>query len=206
MLPCSEQDVKEAYLAKAKHAHPDAGGNHEQFLELQTDYERAVHYCKFHSGRSRWLAESVERYIQQQQVIGEIEQRGGRVTLEHLDWLKREIGEDFAQVLDTIGGIRFAGPEADDTAIDFLLSRQAELSTLHWLDFSRSKITNRGLMKVAAFPTLRKIDLRGTRISNAGLRVLKSLPRLEWVGLTGSAVTWFGRFRLRRSMPELQMG
>ena len=26
MLPCSEQDVKEAYLVKAKLAHPDVGG------------------------------------------------------------------------------------------------------------------------------------------------------------------------------------
>ena len=139
-------------------------------------------------------------------MVAEVEQRGGRVTLEHLDWLKREIGEDFAQVLDTIAGIRFAGPEAGDDAIDFLVSRRSTLGTLHWLDFSRSKITNRGLMKLAAFTNLRKIDLRETAIGNSALRLARSLPKLEWVGLTGTAVGWFGRFRLRRSMPKLQIG
>jgi hypothetical protein len=206
MLPCNEQDVKEAYLAKAKHAHPDAGGDHEQFVALQTDFERALEYCKFHSGRSRWLAESVERYIEQQQVVAEIEERGGRVTLEHLDWLKNEVGEDFAQVLDTISGIRFAGPKVDDSAIDFLLSRRQVLPTLHWLDLSRSAVTNNGLLKLAAFPNLRKIDLRGTRIGNAGLQLVPLLAKLEWVGLSGTAVNWFGRFRVRRRRPELQIG
>ena len=42
LLPCSPEDVKQAYLAKAKLAHPDAGGNTQQFVELQTAYERAM--------------------------------------------------------------------------------------------------------------------------------------------------------------------
>ena len=206
LLPCSEQDIKEAYLAKAKSAHPDVGGNHDDFVELQTAYERAMEYCKFHTGRSRWLAESVERYIEQQQVIAEIEKRGGRVTLDHLDWLKQEIGEDFAQVLDTITGIRFSGPSAGDADIDFLLSLRKRLGTLRWLDFSNSKITNRGLLKLSTFVDLRKLDVRGTRIGNAGLKLAKSLPKLEWVGLSGSGVNWFGRFRLRRWLPAVQLG
>ncbi len=206
LLPCSEQDVKEAYLSKVKHAHPDAGGNQEDFVALQTDFERALEYSKFHSGRSRWLAESIERYIEQQQVVAEIEERGGHVTLEHIEWLKREVGEDFAQVLDTIAGIRMSGPAAGDADIEFLLARRSMLETLHWLDFSRSKISNEGLLKLAAFSNLRKIDLRGTRIGGAVFQLVKSLSKLEWIGLTGSRIGWFGRFRLRRSHPELQIG
>lgn len=206
MLPCSEEDVKQAYLAKAKVMHPDVGGDHERFVELQTDYERAVHYCKFHSGRSRWLAESIERYVAQQQVIDDIQKRGGRVTLDHLDWLKREIGEDFAQVLDTIAGIRLTGKKFGDADLDFLLARRPLLDTLHWLDLSRSHVTDGGLLRLAAFSGLRKIDLRETAIGNAGLALVKSLPNLEWLGLTGSRVNWFGRFRLRRWAAELQIG
>ncbi|HEY1602949.1 MAG TPA: hypothetical protein VGG64_25310 [Pirellulales bacterium] len=205
LLPCSEQDVKEAYLAKARHAHPDAGGNHERFVELQTDYEKALEYCKFHSGRRRWLADSVERYIEQQQVVAEVEERGGRATLEHLDWLKREVGEDFAQVLDTIAGIRFSGPMIGDEEIEYLVSRRAVLDSLHWLDLSRSKVTHRGLSRLAALPNLRKIDIRETAIGNRGVKAMKSLPKLEWVGLSGTAVNWFGRFRLRRWRPNLQI-
>ena len=206
MLPCTPQDVKEAYLAKAKLAHPDVGGDHERFLELQTDYERAVEFCKFHSGRSRWLADSVERYIEQQQVTAEIEQRGGRVTLEHLDWLKREVGEDFAQVLDTIAGVRFSGPANGDDDIDYLVARRQALGTLQWVDFSRSKISNRGLLRLAPFTDLRKIDLRDTAIGNSGLKLVKSMPKIEWLGLSGSAVNWLGRFQLRRRLPQLQIG
>ncbi|HVU87504.1 MAG TPA: hypothetical protein VHD36_09290 [Pirellulales bacterium] len=206
MLPCSEQDVKEAYLAKVKHAHPDAGGNQEDFVALQTDFERALEYSKFHSGRSRWLADSIERYIQQQQVVAELEEHGARVTLEHIEWLKREVGEDFAQVLDTIAGIRLSGPTVNDADIDYLLTQRSMLETLHWLDLSRSKITNQGVLKLAAFANLRKIDLRGTRVGTAVLTLVESLPKLEWIGLTGSGLGWFGRFRLRRRRPELQIG
>ncbi|HEY2837736.1 MAG TPA: hypothetical protein VGJ26_01205 [Pirellulales bacterium] len=206
MFPCSEADVKQAYLAKAKVMHPDAGGEQTQFVELQTDFDRAVQYCKFHSGRSRWLSESVERYVEQQQVTVEIEERGGRVTVEHLDWLKREIGEDFAQVLDTIAGVRFSGAKAGDADVDFLVARKHLLSTMHWLDLSHSKVTNAGILKLAAFPKLRKIDLRGTSIGNAALRVLDSLPKLEWLGISETGVTWFRRMRLRRRLPGLQIG
>jgi hypothetical protein len=206
LLPASVEDVKEAYLAKAKQAHPDVGGNHNQFVELQTDYERAVEYCKFHSGRRRWLADGVERYIAQQQIIAEVEKRGGRVTLAHNDWLKREVGEDFAQVLDTISGIRFSGPDNGDADIDFLLSYRHQLDTLEWLDLGRSTVTNQGLLRLAAFSNLRKIDLRGTRIGNAGLKLARSLPKLEWLGLSDTTVNWLGRFRLKRWRPELQIG
>jgi hypothetical protein len=206
MLPCSEQDVKQAYLAKAKVMHPDVGGDHERFLELQTDFERAVQYCKFHSGRSRWLAESIERYVEQQALVAEIAARGGRVTLEHLDWLKREIGEDFAQVLDTIGGVSFAGPRFGDAEIDFLLQRQKLLDTVHWVDLSRSAVTPEGVLRLAAFSRLRKIDLRGTPIGNRALRPLKELPNLEWLGLEGSRVNWFGRFLFSRARPDVQLG
>jgi hypothetical protein len=206
MLPVSVADVKEAYLAKAKLAHPDVGGDHEKFVELQTDYERAVEYCKFHSGRRRWLADSVERYIAQQQIIAEIEGRGGRATLAHNDWLKREVGEDFAQVLDTIAGIRFSSTSDGDADVDFLLGHREQLDTLQWLDLARSTVTDRGLLRLAAFPNLRKIDLRGTHIGNAGLKMAKSLPKLEWLGLSGTSVSWLGRLRLKRWRPELQIG
>jgi hypothetical protein len=206
MLPCSEADVKQAYLAKAKVMHPDAGGDQAQFIDLQTDFDRAVEYCKFHSGRSRWLAESVERYVEQQQVTLDVEERGGRVTVEHLDWLKREIGEDFAQVLDTIVGVKFSGPKAGDADIDFLITRKEPLATMHWLDLSHSKVTNAGILKLAEFPNLRKIDLRGTKIGNSALRVLESLPKLEWLGISETAVSWLRRMRLRHGLPDLQIG
>ncbi len=202
-MPCSPEDVKQAYLAKAKTAHPDAGGDTQQFVELQTAYERAMEFTRFHAGRSKWLADSVERYIEQEAVVAEIQQRGGGVEMEHNDWLKREIGEDFAQVLDTIAGVRFNRPELGDADIDFLIARKDKLKSLDWVDLRRSRVTNDGLLKLAAYPRLRKLDLRGTAIGNKGLKLVRSLERLEWIGLTDTRVNWFGRWRLRRRRPEI---
>ena len=126
--------------------------------------------------------------------------------MEHLDWLKREIGEDFAQVLDTIAGVRFSGENAGDDDIDFLIERKDLLSTMNWVDLAHSQVTNAGILKLAAFPNLRKIDLRGTSIGNGALRVLDSLQKLEWLGISETRVGRLRQWRLRRGLPDLQIG
>jgi len=42
MLPCTEEDVMEAYRELAKEKHPDRGGDLDQFLKLQRHYEQAL--------------------------------------------------------------------------------------------------------------------------------------------------------------------
>jgi hypothetical protein len=48
-FPCSVAEVKAAYRKLAKRAHPDQGGSHGEFLELQAAYERALHLCRYTS-------------------------------------------------------------------------------------------------------------------------------------------------------------
>jgi hypothetical protein len=43
--PCTVKDVQEAYRRLVRSAHPDGGGSHEQFLELQAAYEQALRLC-----------------------------------------------------------------------------------------------------------------------------------------------------------------
>ncbi len=43
--PCTMTDVQEAYRRLVKDAHPDAGGSHDKFLELQAAYEQALRMC-----------------------------------------------------------------------------------------------------------------------------------------------------------------
>ena len=155
MLPCSPEDIEQAYLEKVKRAHPDRGGSQQEFLELQAAYGQAKEYAKFQSSRRRWLADSIERYAEQQKLIAEITRRGGSVKVRQLDWLASEIGEDFAQVLETIDGIGLVGQEFDDTALDELIDRKDLLGQLHWLDLSASRVTEAGVAKLAAFPYLR---------------------------------------------------
>jgi hypothetical protein len=44
--PCTVIAVQEAYRKLVKSAHPDGGGNHDKFLELQAAYEQALRTCR----------------------------------------------------------------------------------------------------------------------------------------------------------------
>jgi DnaJ-class molecular chaperone with C-terminal Zn finger domain len=44
--PCTVADVQEAYRRLVKSAHPDGGGSHSKFLELQAAYEQALRICR----------------------------------------------------------------------------------------------------------------------------------------------------------------
>lgn len=40
-LPCSQEQLLEAYREKAKEVHPDTGGSRQEFLRIQRDFEEA---------------------------------------------------------------------------------------------------------------------------------------------------------------------
>jgi hypothetical protein len=43
--PFHSGQVRSAYRAKSKQFHPDTGGDHEEFIRLQSAYEQAQQYC-----------------------------------------------------------------------------------------------------------------------------------------------------------------
>jgi hypothetical protein len=44
--PSTASGVQEAYRKLVKNTHPDGGGNHDTFLELQTANEQAMRRCR----------------------------------------------------------------------------------------------------------------------------------------------------------------
>lgn len=44
--PCTTTEVHEAYRKLVRSAHPDGGGSHDRFLELQAAYEQALRICR----------------------------------------------------------------------------------------------------------------------------------------------------------------
>ena len=70
--PCTVEDVKQAYLAKVKTAHPDVGGDPAEFRKLQEAYERATEWAKFRASRIQWLSNWVEKYVEQDALVAEI--------------------------------------------------------------------------------------------------------------------------------------
>src|SRR5262245_40026893 len=83
--PYDVETVKQAYLQKARQAHPDRGGKPADFVRLQEAFERATHYAEFKASRLRWLGAQVERYAQQEVVIAQLHDLGAQVETERID-------------------------------------------------------------------------------------------------------------------------
>jgi|GEM_PF-409051 len=202
---CSVSDVELAFqqaLTSAEAGHDDAK---EQLLALQTAYERAKEFAHYRNNRRQWLSDSVERYARQQALEARLKSRGGGVRLANIDWLQREIGEDFSQVEARIEGLSLTGPEFDDEAIEELIVERDLLDQLHWIDLSNSLVTDASVGRLKAFPALNRIDLSGAQVTNAALPALTSLQPLVWVGLKGTRVNRFGRFWLRIDRPNVEV-
>jgi len=57
------------------------------------------------------------------------------------------------------------------------------------LDLARTKVTDKGLVAIAAMKNLRELHLENTTISDAGVDQLKGLAALEYLNLYGTKVT-----------------
>lgn len=203
LLPCNEEDVKQAYLAKVRSAHPDRGGDPAEFRRIQEAFEKASEYARFSASRTRWLAASVERYAAQELFREELERRGGRVEVEQVDWLKQEIGEDFAQVMERLVGLEFHGPEHDDRLIDYLAREAPLLGNLRSLNLAGTKVTDTGVERLYVFKGLRELDLSDTPVHGAGLTVLQQLPALEQLHLRGANLSLRSKMWLKWNYPEI---
>ncbi len=203
--PCTVEDVHQAYLSKVKTAHPDVGGDPAEFRKLQDAYERATEWAKFRASRIQWLSNWVEKYVEQDALVAEIQKRGGKVHTEGVDWLRRSFGDDFSIVAEKVTAIDLTGPTVDDSMLSWLGLHRSALTSLKSLNLSGSAVTDAGLQFIAAFSNLHKLDLSETRITGAGLYVLNRLPTLAWLGLRNTRVGWFARTKLRWKFPKLQV-
>ena len=66
-----------------------------------------------------------------------------------------------------------------------------------WLDVSRTRVTDAGLVSVAKLPNLTRLDLNHTGVTDAGLARLASLTHLESLNLYGTVITDAGLDRLK---------
>lgn len=202
--PVSIEDVKQAYLDKAKTAHPDRGGDAQQFIRLHEAFEQATEYARFKAGRMQWLSGWVEQYAEQQQVVEEVKALGGEVEIEGVEWLGQTIGADFATVMDRIQAISLSGPQIDDAAIVQLGPKLRRQAGLHSLSLIKTNVTSIGLRELHRVESLRHLDLTGTKVTAQALEgLVADLDRLESIVLRDTGIGWTTRLKLRVTHRDL---
>ncbi len=204
--PVTEEDVKQAYLVKARTAHPDQGGSVEEFKRLQEAFEQATEYARFKSGRMAWLSRWVEQYAEQERLVEQVKSWGGKVEVNSSDPLSRSIGPDFAVVLDKLTGIALEGPKIDDVKIEQLVAQRRMLAGLRKLALIDTSVTEVGLLKVRELETLRHLDLTGTAVDPEALDlILPQLQLLETLTLDRTGVGWTTKMKLRVKFRSLTL-
>jgi hypothetical protein len=203
--PCTVEDVKQAYLVKVKTAHPDVGGDTAEFRKIQEAFEQATEWARFRASRIAWLSTWVEKYVEQDGIVNEIQRRGGTVQIEGVDWLRRSFGEDFSHVAEKVAKIHWHGSAVDDQALAWLSGHRTVLAGLKSLDLTRSVVTDAGIQHLAAFSSLRELDLSESKVSAAGLVVLDRLPNLVWLGLRKTSIGWLARTKLKLKHSKLEI-
>ena len=206
MPPVTLEDVKQAYLVRAREAHPDRGGSPEEFVRVQQAFEDANEFVKFKANKLEWLASKIDAYAQQQEVVTETIERGGSIEMEETDWLRKSFGDDFGNVADKLTAVRLNGPAADDIFCILLGFRSESLKDLAILDLAGGSLTDEGLLQLKELKNLRHLDLRGTQI---GSKLASEIPgwfeRLEFLGLPKGSLGMLARLAMPRRV-KLELG
>jgi hypothetical protein len=199
MPPVTLEDVKQAYLVRAREAHPDRGGSQEEFVRIQQAFEDATEFVKFKASKLEWLASKIDAYSQQQEVVSETIERGGSIEMEETDWLRKSFGDDFGHVADKLTAVRLANAKADDVFCILLGFRADSLKDMATLDLAGGTLTDEGLLQLKGLVNLRHLDLRGTQISG---KLAGEIPgwfeRLEFLGLPKGSLGMFARLAMPR--------
>ena len=203
--PLTLEDVKQAYMAKAMRAHPDRGGDPQEFIRLQRAFDEATEFVKFKASKLEWLASRIEAYAQQQEVATETIERGGSIGMEETDWLRKSFGEDFGHVADKLVSVRLANGRADDVFAILLGFRAESLKDLSVLDLTGGSLTDEGLLQLKGLRGLRQLDLRGTRVGPLAAEIPGWFEQLEFLGLPQGALGLFARMTMPRRV-KLEIG
>jgi hypothetical protein len=193
--PYVEEDVKQAYFAKAKELHPDHGGNAHDFAALHEAFQQAQQYLEFRKDSRGWIARQMDGYLHSRQVIEQLEKCGAKVETNMIDWLQRSFG-DFAELTDAIIGIRLENSQHAERMIDVMVANHSVLDKLTKLELPGCQLADDSALKVSLFQQLQRIDLTGTQVSKAVLELVEALPALVELEVSDTSVGWWAKKKL----------
>lgn len=189
-LPVTPKDVKQAYFAKAKLAHPDHGGESAEFRALQEAFEEALKFAERNRKRLPWIGLQMPMYVSQREILKLVEKWGGEVEVQKLDWLEGTVGADFTAIADRLVEINLSGKPIDDAQLMQLAEQEDGLKYLEVLRLANTQVGDDGIAKVAGVSNLRYLDLRGTHVSRGMRKQLAALPMMHRVEGSGGWRDW----------------
>ncbi|MEN1681248.1 MAG: hypothetical protein AAGJ46_16795 [Planctomycetota bacterium] len=192
-LPVTVGDVKQAFYAEARKAHPDHAGDPSDFKEVQRAFDEAVAFAERNGKRLPWLGAQLPLYIAQRGVIERVEQLGGTVVVKELGWLEDTVGEDFAQLADRLVQIDLTGLPIGDDELNELFTDADGLQFLEAILLADTQVSDASVVRLGRAPALRRVDLRGTRVSYGLRRQLAKMPGMEQVEGLSRWAELFGR-------------
>lgn len=193
--PYAEEDVKQAYLSKAKLLHPDHGGNAHDFDALHRAFEQAQQYLAFRANSRGWIAKQMDGYLHSREVVDKLEQFGAVVQTQVIDWLERSFG-DFAELTDSITGIRLENSPRAQQVIELMLANITALERLTCVELPGCQVSDELAFQLAEFQQLQRLDLSGTQITKAALELFEALPSLQSFDVSDTHVGWWARRKL----------
>ncbi len=204
--PYSHEDVRRAYKEKVKQTHPDKGGTPEAFHEVTKAYEEAQQYLHFYESRRLWIATQVDRYVQQEEVVQEINRLGGSAFLEEPDWLEQTYGEGFAAIAGKLIKIVLHKTPEGARFLQFLAERPLVAQVIKALDLEGSQIEDESLRSLQGMELLKKLNLANTPVTTKGIAHVKMLPALQEVNIAGTKIQWWARLWLKMTCSRPQFG
>lgn len=193
--PYVEEDVKQAYFAKAKELHPDRGGKAEDFDALHKAFQQAQQYLEFRANSRGWIAKQMDGYLHSRLVVDQLQKCGAVVETQMIDWLERSFG-DFAELTDAIVGVRLENSQNAEQMIDVMVANQAALERLVRLELPGCTLSDETAMQLADFQQLHHLDLSGTQVTKAVIELVEILPSLQSFDITNTGIGWWARKKL----------
>ena len=197
--PYTIEDVKRAYMDKVKDAHPDRGGDREAFDKIQHAFEEGQEYLRFRSDRRKWIAARMDEYLAILALNERLHELGAEVDTVMLDWVRRSFG-DFADLTESIVGIRMTNSTNAAELVETLVREQASLAGLKRLELPGCPVTDAIAWHLRPLKGLTKLDLSRTSITWRALSLVDFLPALVTFNVEGTAVGWWPRTKMQRAL------